>query len=366
MASHPPPPPAGAAGIHFAEAGAAVASYSARLWKAILAVLPSSDSSLLGGILRLSPWGSSSRRRRRRRRRLGIPLPLRSNAVESSLVATGASRLLGVLDDILDHIFSSLHNIQKNLQFWESRAEATYGQKLYFMVFERGPKAFIEETVHLVSRWGAEGSSMQHLHHSATITIFERISVLTSLQNCLASFLAQVYTEIDKYGEGLTKDFEKSLPLLLVNINGLFTELEESISHTKEIYKVSKCQKPHRMSLHWIRYTCGAVGLSICTMWLVRHSRLMGSSDIDNWVREAKESTIGFWKSHVEQPLFSIRDELFETFRRRHKGVIEYEEVQLTSNSLHRMLLAFCEQTTGRKFPENTSDQEMLEIVMSR
>lgn len=31
-----------------------------------------------------------------------------------------------------------------------------------------------------------------------------------------------------------------------------------------------------------------------------------------------------------------------------------------------RMLLNFSEQTEGQKFPENASDQEMLEIVMTR
>ena len=60
------------------------------------------------------------------------------------------------------------------------------------------------------------------------------------------------------------------------------------------------------MNLYWIQYTCGAVGLSLCSMWLLRHSRLMGSSDIDNWVQEAKESTVAFWKSHVEEPVGSF------------------------------------------------------------
>uniref|UniRef100_A0A2P2Q3P5 Uncharacterized protein n=1 Tax=Rhizophora mucronata TaxID=61149 RepID=A0A2P2Q3P5_RHIMU len=92
----------------------------------------------------------------------------------------------------------------------------------------------------------------------------------------------------------------------------------------------------------------------------------MGSSDIDNWIQEARDSIVNFFCDHVEQPLLSIRDELFETFRKRHKGVMEVEEVQLTANSLHRMLLTFTEQTKGQKFPENASDQEMLEIVMSR
>lgn len=38
----------------------------------------------------------------------------------------------------------------------------------------------------------------------------------------------------------------------------------------------------------------------------------------------------------INWQLLSIRDELFETFRRRHKGVMELEEVQLTANSLHK------------------------------
>lgn len=102
---------------------------------------------------------------------------------------------------------------------------------------------------------------------------------------------------------------------------------------------VAKQQKPRKITQYWIRYTCGAVGLSICSMWLLRHSSLMGSSDIDNWICEARDSTVSFLKDHVEQPLLSIRDELFETFRKRHKGVMELDEVQLTAKSLHRGFL---------------------------
>ncbi|KAF6163805.1 hypothetical protein GIB67_016145 [Kingdonia uniflora] len=39
---------------------------------------------------------------------------------------------------------------------------------------------------------------------------------------------------------------------------------------------------------------------------------------------------------------------------------MELEEVQLTQNLLHKMLLAFTE------LPDNTSDQEMLKVVMNR
>lgn len=35
------------------------------------------------------------------------------------------SRVLDILEDILEHLFQNLHNIQKNLQFWQSRAEVS-------------------------------------------------------------------------------------------------------------------------------------------------------------------------------------------------------------------------------------------------
>ena len=48
----------------------------------------------------------------------------------NSLTVTGwepaeASRLYDVLGDLLEHCFSNLHSIWKNLQFWQSRAEAS-------------------------------------------------------------------------------------------------------------------------------------------------------------------------------------------------------------------------------------------------
>lgn len=57
------------------------------------------------------------------------------------------------------------------------------------------------------------------------------------------------------------------------------------------------------MTLYWVRYTCGAVGLSVFSIWLLRHSSLMGSSDIENWIHDAKEATVSFFSDHVEQPV---------------------------------------------------------------
>ncbi|XP_057501178.1 protein DGS1, mitochondrial-like [Actinidia eriantha] len=389
--------------------------YSNYLWNRVISFFPSHGSNFLGKISNMYRQAT-----RARSRRPCLPLPLPSNSLEPYADTSEASRVFDVLEDILEHIFLDLHSIQKNLHFWQSRGQGSNARKVYFLIFERGPKAFIEGTVRLIREYVVEGSGMQNLCHSASAHISNRIIVLTSLRYYLATFLAQIYKEVDRFGEELVKDPEKSLPKLLVTINGLFSKLEASIRHFHDVHQcdssldgrysfplsfeklpevnqegsqwtdceirdainliyenlhkldfylsdlVAKHQKPRKITLYWMRYTCGIVGVSLCSIWLVRHSRLMGSSDIDNWIREAKDSTISFWNDHVEQPVLAIRDELFDTFRKRHKGVMEHEEVQLTANSLHRMLLAFTEQMKGEKVPENASDQEMLEMVMAR
>lgn len=325
-----------------------------------------------------------------------------------------------VLEDVMDCFLLNLHDVQKNLQFWQSKAEESNSQKAYFMVCQRGPHAFVSGIIQFIKDFVADGSGMPQFYRSSNSYISERIALLTDLRFHLAAFLAQVYMEIDRDGEDIIKEPEKSVHKLILTISDLFLKLEASIGHLhamrqsgssvdgsysfplvldklpevnqegsqwtncetrdainliyKNLHKVgsylstiiTKHQRPKKLTLYWMRYAGGAVGISICAVWLLRHSRFMGSSDIDNWIHEAKESTVSFCKDHVEQPLLSIRDELFETFRKRNKGVMEREEVALTADSLHRMLLAFSEQTKGDKLPQNASDQEMLEIVMGR
>ncbi|KAI3461193.1 hypothetical protein Pfo_017856 [Paulownia fortunei] len=401
---------------------ALVSFYSNYLRNRLRIFFPVSLSSTDSFLSRIANFYGSSKRPRRK---TCLPLPLPSAATTASLdrssaITSEACRIFDVLEDIIEHTLQNLHSIQKNLGFWQSRAEGSSARKAYFMICERGPCAFINGTLQLIRDCLADGSSMQKLYCSASSHISERISVLTSIRYFLATFLAKVYMEVDRFGEDLVKDPENSLPSLLVAINDLFLKLEASIGHFhanrqsgssvdgsyslplmfaklpevnqedsqwtdceirdainliyENLYRldsylsvlVSKHRKPRKVTLYWMRYSCGVFGISVCSLWLLRHSKFMGSSDIDNWIREARDSTITFWNDHVEQPILSIRDELFETFRKRQKGVMEREEVQLTSDSLHRMLLAFSEQTVGKKFPENASDQEMLEIVMTR
>ncbi|XP_078152005.1 dgd1 suppressor 1 isoform X1 [Carex rostrata] len=392
-----------------------VLSYPGRIWRAVAGAIPSPDPNLLSKIRipNVSSLSGLSILLRSQRRRHGLPLPLHTTSVHSIRVMGDASKSLVIFEDIMEHVLSHLHSIQKSLLFWQSRAEGTSSQKIYFMVFERGPRAFAKEMYQFVISLASQGSSIQYLSDSASDMVASKLAALTSLQHIFSTFLAEVYLEVNQYRGVLTEGSEKSLSTALVLIDGLFSKLEASLSHANEIKKddnsvalqfqklpqvdierpqwteaeantatnliyqnlqrlnlylaslLSTCQKPKKLTTYWVRYTVGAVGLSACSIWLLKHSRLMGSSDIDNWIKDAKESMCVFWEEHVEMPLISIRDELFETFKTRQKDSIDLE-VQLNTDALHRMLVAFCEQTKGQQLPLNVTDQQLMEIVMAR
>ncbi|KAF0911803.1 hypothetical protein E2562_012292 [Oryza meyeriana var. granulata] len=365
-------------------AAAAALAVPARIWSSLLSRLPSlSDCRSFGGS------------GRGRRRRPALPLPIRTTAAHSARVTGEMPKVFSILEDIVQHTLSSLHGIHKSLLFWQSKAEGTNSQKMYFMIFERGPRAFVKSTYQTLTRLRSNESPIQHLLHSASDMVSTKLAVLSSMQHCLAAFLAEVYCEVDKFREGLTENSDKSLRTLFVILNTVFSKLEVSLQNVCEgqtllfaldgsssellferlpeidyessewtevstdaiclIYQniqkldnfvssqLSSHKRPRHMTIYWLPYTCGALGLSACSLWLLRHSSLMGSSDIDNWIQGAKESVAGFWDVHVEKPIISIRGELFETFKNRGKHVMDKQEVQLNEEVLHRL------------FPDTTS-----------
>ncbi|XP_044971544.1 protein DGS1, mitochondrial [Hordeum vulgare subsp. vulgare] len=399
---------------------AAAPAQPARIWNSLIARLPTLPNSLLlAAASELLRRLLVVRRRRRRRRRPSLPLPIYDDAGSSARVSGEMPKAFAILEDIVQHTLSDLHSIQKSLLYWKSKAEGTNSHKMYFMIFERGPRAFLEATCQTLTRLRSNGSPSEYLLGSASDIVSVKLAVLTNMQHRLAAFLAEVYSEVDRCREGLTESSDKSLHTLFVILNTVFPKLEVSLTNASEgqtlpftndgnssqliferlpevdvespqwsealatdaislIYQnlqkldsfvssqLSSHKKPRNMTIYWLPYTCGAIGLSACSLWLLRHSSLMGSSDMDNWIQDAKESVAGFWDEHVERPVISIRDELFETFKRTDKRVMEREEVQLTEESLHRMLITFCEQTSKEKLAQDASLQELLEIVMKR
>ncbi|KAK3151648.1 hypothetical protein QOZ80_3AG0248620 [Eleusine coracana subsp. coracana] len=419
MATSPPPNPSSGEPSEATSLASAAIAAPAHIWKSIVARLPPlRDSGLVAAVSDLHRRHFSVRRRRRRRQRPSLPLPLRPAAAHSARIAGEMPKAFVILDDVVQHTLSNLHNIHKSLLFWQSKAEGTTSQKLYFMIFERGPRAFVDTTYQTLATVGSNGRPVQHILHSVSDMVSTKIAALTSMQQCLAAFLAEVHSEVDKCREGLTESSDKSLHTLFIVLNTTFSKLEVSLRNAGELQnelnthdgksyetlfgklpevdvessqwtenlstdgisliyqnlqklddvlssQLSRYKKPNNLTIYWLPYTCGALGLSVCSLWLLRHSSLMGSSDIDNWIRDAKESMAGFWNEHVEKPIISIRDELFETFKQRDKGIMERQELQLTEDSLSRMLRAFCEQTEG-KLPENISQDVMMEMLAKR
>ncbi|KAK9673553.1 hypothetical protein RND81_12G174900 [Saponaria officinalis] len=319
----------------------------------------SSDSNF---ICKISNFCRQFVRARSRRRKPCLPLPLPSKSLHSSLIMTEASRIFDVLEDILEQSFSNMHYVQKNLQYWQIKEEGSNAQKAYFMLFERGPRALIRGSAELVRNFIAEDSSFQILCHTASDFIAERVTVLDSLKHMLAKFLAQVYMITDSQGDELMSDPQKSLPSLLIVVDGLFSDLEASIA---KLHATSQMDS-----------SVGNSNSSSLAFNKITEVEREGPQWTDGEIRDAidliyqnlqkLDSYISDVVGKHRKPRKLTRDELFDTFRKRHKGVMDSEEVQLTANSLHRMLLAFCEQTNGQKFQESASDQELLEIVMAR
>ncbi|KAI5071139.1 hypothetical protein GOP47_0013390 [Adiantum capillus-veneris] len=328
-----------------------------------------------------------------------------------------------LLEEVANSLMCRLHNAHKNLQFWKARAEGAHMQKIRFMVLERGPLAFVQGIAKLVRDCIKEGSPTQNLAVIAASQISKRTVLLQALECCLALVLGEVYKEADRFGESVLKDHPEAVSVALCSLHAAlltmqgqyalnqssyngkmeeeeretissiklqFEDLPEGLS-TKTNWTNAEClscaelirenlkqledcldrimqnyRKPRRATRHWLRYTGGAVGLVLVSGWLIQHSPLMGSRDIEIWLKQGGDAIVAFTKEHVEEPLMSIRDDLFETFRRRHHGAAELADVQLTVDSLHRMLKAFTEQLKGRDVADRATEEQMMEIVMNR
>uniref|UniRef100_A0ACD5WXZ1 Uncharacterized protein n=1 Tax=Avena sativa TaxID=4498 RepID=A0ACD5WXZ1_AVESA len=287
----------------------------------------------------------------RRRRRHALPLPISHAAADSTRIAGEMPKSLAILEDIVQHTLSNLHSIHKSLQHWQSRADGTDSQLVHFMMFERGPEAFVKATCQALTSLRSNGSPSQYLLNSASDIFAKKITALKRMQRCLSVFLSEVYSKVEMSREMLTESSDQSLRTLIGIMDSVFHELEGSFinagyghilathdsnepvrlfktlpevhvgssdalteSAISLIYEnlgeldsfvvseISSHRKPRNTTIYWLPYTFGAIGISACSLWLLRHSSLMGSSDMDNWIHDAKESVARFWDVHVAKP----------------------------------------------------------------
>ena len=130
---------------------------------------------------------------------------------------------------------------------------------------------------------------------------------------------------------------------------------------------------PTHAQQHWLRYTAIGVGVLYGGVFIIKHSRICGSKDLENWSRSILVSIQSAWSTHVISPLENLQGELFNTFRRR-PSIVSMDEYEADRDSLSRMLSEFKRDAARKgKVPkisqmhassgptETTTDDSLLE-----
>ena len=128
---------------------------------------------------------------------------------------------------------------------------------------------------------------------------------------------------------------------------------------------------PTPLQQHWIRYTCVAIAAIGAGHFVVMHSALNGSDDLDKWAKASIQAIQAAWRTHVVEPLENLQGELFNTFRAR-PSIVSLEEYEADRDSLKRMLQSFKTDVQSKsKIPselkvavDNPDNLEGLEVMM--
>jgi len=130
--------------------------------------------------------------------------------------------------------------------------------------------------------------------------------------------------------------------------------LQESRAVTSHLIKTSPLISipkwmlmPTSTQQHWIEYTCVGIAAFYGGHFVVKHSALMGSDDLENWAKASLQAVQAAWKTHVVEPLENLQGELFNTFRAR-PSIVSIDEYEADRDSLKRMLQSF-KTDVGRK-----------------
>ena len=97
---------------------------------------------------------------------------------------------------------------------------------------------------------------------------------------------------------------------------------------------------PTPLQQHWIRYTCVGIAAVYGGHFVIKHSALNGSEDLENWAKASLQAIQAAWKTHVIEPLENLQGELFNTFRAR-PSIVSLDEYEADRDSLKRMLQSF-------------------------
>ncbi|CAI5527582.1 unnamed protein product [Closterium sp. Naga37s-1] len=148
-------------------------------------------------------------------------------------------------------------------------------------------------------------------------------------------------------GSGLSVSTQGAVPAAAVVspavVCGQAKQLNEDVKGLEKLVSavVARCQRPRHAARHWLEYLAGGLCGVAVGSWVVRHSRLNGSDDLNRWAADGWRAVTGFVTDHIWQPLSAISAELFHTFGDQQRGNVSMHDVQASTDSLRRMLLTF-------------------------
>lgn len=331
------------------------------------------------------------------------------------------SSSLDAVEGAAQSLMAMVHLTSKHLTFWQAKAKGLPQKKLRTMILERGPWEFFVSMAQILKRALSPNASRMSLVDLASVSIHERVTLLTLLKDHLATALGKIYCRVDTLAMATDRGEQALLDTLafvhralqeleghydlpkitsadsgsgvapssiVLKLKGVPSPKEESNQSVTQkmqigqalelladdVYRVneqvtllvSHYRRPRKAARLWVQYTAAGVGMAVVSSWLIRHSRLSGSSDLERWVKEGKDAAVTFYQEHALAPLMQIRDDVLQTFRRRPSGSAEADVVHLTAESLRRMLLEFAQQVSSAEVKQPISDKELMEIMMSK
>ncbi|KAL6772305.1 hypothetical protein ACKKBG_A29715 [Auxenochlorella protothecoides x Auxenochlorella symbiontica] len=111
-----------------------------------------------------------------------------------------------------------------------------------------------------------------------------------------------------------------------------------ALSSSERLVHVPRwARMPSELQRHWVKYGVVWALTGAGALFVVRHSPLAGSSDLQRWWSAGVGATRAALDAHLLAPLQAVRDELFTTFRSR-PSIVSLAEYEADRDSLARML----------------------------
>ncbi|KFM24034.1 Nuclear control of ATPase protein 2, partial [Auxenochlorella protothecoides] len=303
-------------------------------------------------------------------------------------------------------VLAELDDATANLTFWEGRVKQEH--HFWFIWLQQGPGAFLHRSAQLLRLKEVQAGGL-----SSAELMEKRVLVFRLLRDSLCRSLAciqsaaelllltshvrqepggngeerSLFQAADAAVERCMTDISKALSDLTVDMASILgadaaaaAEVADpaarrdhvlhaalskaardaiaasaALSSSERLVHVPRwARMPSELQRHWVKYGVVWALAGAGALFVVRHSPLAGSSDLQRWWSAGVGATRAALDAHLLAPLQAVRDELFTTFRSR-PSIVSLAEYEADRDSLARMLGDF-ERDRGLLEGRNVED----------